>query len=172
MATRRNFSKRSSGPRPRYVWVPGTNGDQGVSAGLTSSADLLGNYFADTGREVGPGMVIERIVGNVIVESQTAGTGSNYFLGLSLVDEGGWGSTPQPETEIIDLLWWWGSETNQGSTEIFAGTFRPIQTFIHFDVKSRRRIRSVGEEMRMILESSAAPGFNVVIATRTLLRVT
>ena len=164
-----------SGPKPRYAWVPAQDLNNAIADGsITSSIDLLGNYLGDTNRDVGPGMVIERIIGSLGVVSQTVGVGASFIMGLLLVPEGGLASTPNPGTEINDYLLWISGFVPQTAHETGpAGTFTPERALYQFDVRVRRRIRSVGDEVRGFY-SNPSEGIIPLVSwnTRILLRVT
>ncbi len=162
------------GPRPRYAWVPGNDQSQTTAAAsIEVSADLLSNYFSDVGRDTGPGFVIERIFGTLIVSSVTIGALTPFMCGLKVVSEGISASAITPKTEVGRWLWFLQSETDHGATETAAGVFDSKQTWYHFDVKGRWRFDNVGDQLVMTMQNDAAD--NVLewsIYTRTLLRVT
>ena len=170
----RHFGNRrmASGSKPRYAWVPALVSDSGVSGGTTSSPDLLAAYLSDSGRDTGPGMVIERVIGTFVLTSQTIGVASAFTIGLLVVPEGGLASNPNVDTEINSYLWWHGDQVPKEAHETAAGVFVTGQLRLNFDVRSRRRLSSMGDELRMIVDSAATPGFNFSMFTRTLLRVT
>ncbi len=163
---------RARGPRPRYVWVPGRIVEDVATAATVQTTDVLANYNVDAGREVGPGMVIERIIGSMQVESIVTGSGGDFAAGLLVVPEGSLGSFPDPQTEINDYLVWIGGFFPSGANEQAAGTFQPDQWEYRFDVRSRRRIRSMGDEVRWFVRNPNSTGRLFNIQTRILLRVT
>jgi len=95
-----------SGSRPRYVWVPARDAENTTQSTTSQSVDLLGNYLVDAGRAVGPGMVVERILGSLTVESQVVGTGADFAFGILVGPEGGFATLPDPLLEINDYLVW------------------------------------------------------------------
>jgi len=116
-------NQRNSGNRPRYVWVPGRDVENSVAATTVQTIDFLGNYNIDAGREVGPGFVVERILGNFQVESQTVGTGGDFIAGLLVVPEGSLAAFPDPAVEINDYLVWIAGFFPSGANEQAAGVF-------------------------------------------------
>ena len=159
-----------SGPRPRYAWVPGVIPLSGVSGGVATTADLIANYLIDAGRDTGPGMVIERVLGNIVVNSQTLGVTSQWEAGLIVVPEGGRASSPALDIEVEPWLWWHGDMAPTDTYEISDLVFIKGQLRINFDVKSRRRLAGMGDELRMVVKSVASPGIDFAVHTRTLLR--
>jgi len=167
---RTNMSR--SGSKPRYVWVPARDVENAVAASTVQTDDFLANYNVDAGREVGPGFVIERILGNFQVESQTTGTGGDFTAGLLVVPEGSLGAFPDPTAEINDYLVWITGFFPSGANEQAAGVFQPDQAEYKFDVRSRRRIRSMGDECRWFVRNANSTTMVFSINTRILLRVT
>ncbi len=161
-----------TGPKPRYVWVPGRDVENTTSSGTSVTTDLLATYASDAARSTGPGMVIERILLTMIVESQTVGTGGDFTAGLLLAPEGGFLSTPQPETEINDYLVYIMGLFPSGVNEQAAGVFQADQAVYMADVKSRRRLRSMGDQVLGIVRNSNSTSMLWTIKTRILLRVT
>jgi len=163
-----------TGPRPRYAWAPGYDfNNAGATSGLNQSTDLLNSYVTDAQRETGPGMVIERILGSFTVASQVVGVGGAFTLGLIVSPEGGHTTPPLPQTEIADWLVWLSGEIPQTSIESSAAAFTPLMKTYTFDVRVRRRLRAMGDEVRAVVENSEeAPTWLWTIQTRILLRVT
>jgi len=161
-----------SGPKPRYVWVPARDVENTVSSGRVVSIDLLGVYASDALRETGPGMVVERIIGSLTVESTTVGTGGDFSMGLAVTPEGGFGSTPGVATEIVDWLAWVSGRFPSGANEQAAGVFQADQMTYQFDVRSRRRLRSIGDELLAVVENNNSTVMLWTLQTRTLMRVT
>ena len=162
-----------SGPRPRYVWVPGRVEDVALGAGLIQTADMIAVYATDALREVGPGMVIERILGSLTIASQDPGMGGQFTMGISLVSEGGWAATPNPELEIVDWLVWLSGDYSRNTIESSPGTFTPVAKNYQFDVRARRRIRAIGDEVRGVLQNPTSETLAIFsLQTRTLIRVT
>ena len=83
-------TRMARGPRPRYTWVPGDDQANATAAtSINQSVDLLGNYLNDSGRDTGPGMVIERIMGTLVVEPGAVNTLNPFMCGLLVTTEGG-----------------------------------------------------------------------------------
>ncbi len=162
------------GPKPRYVWVPGNDQAQTTAAASSEmSADLLANYFSDSGRDTGPGMVIERIIGMLIIRSTNVNEGSPFMCGLQVVGEGITALAITPKVEIGRFLWYLASECSLEANEVAAGTFISRRTFYPFEVHSRARLNNIGDEMRLAMQNDAADQvIQWAIYTRTLLRVT
>jgi len=165
---------RTRGPKPRYVWVPGNDQAEVTgAASLESSDDLLANFFGDSGRETGPGMVIEKIFGTLIVESGTVNSLLPFMCGLQLFGEGGVGGGISPKTEIGRFLWFMQGECAIGADEVAAGVFIPKRETFQFVVKSRARLIDMGQELRLQMQNdSVDQSLTWSIYTRTLLRVT
>ena len=165
---------RRNGPRPRYAWVPGDNQQQATgAASRANSVDLLLNYAIDAGRDIGPGMVIERVIGTLIVEPAAVNTLLPFMAGLMVVPEGSLAALPLVKTEITRFLWWHADECSIGADEVAVGTFIPKQSTFHFDVSSRQRMLNMGDELRLIMQNDAVDQvITWSVYTRTLLRVT
>jgi len=169
---RTSFPTRSGTPS-RYVWVPGDTQIETTPANsLESSADLLVNYFNDSGRVTGPGMVIERIFGTLIVQTAVVNSVSPFMCGLQMVREDDTAVRISPKTEIGRFLWWMADECPIEASEVAAGVFIPKRAVYHFEVHSRAKLTSMAEGMRLQMQND--DGENVLtwsIYTRTLLRV-
>jgi len=163
---------RSGGSRPRYVWVPARDNENAVVSATVQTDDLLANYNVDAGREIGPGFVIERILGTMQVASQVDGSGGDFTAGLLVVPEGSLGAFPDPSAEINDYLVWISGMFTTGVNEQSAGVFQPDELLYTFDVRSRRRIRSMGDECRFFVRNPNSTSMLFTINTRILLRVT
>ncbi len=162
-----------TGPRPRYVWVPHNDPDNALGAGLTvQTDDLLSAYVTDALRETGPGMVVERILGSITIASQVVGSGGQFTLGISVAPESSWASIPRPQTEVHDWLVWVSGEFSQNAMESASGIFTPNTLTYQFDVRSRRRLRSMGDEVRGVLQNEDETLAIFSLQTRILMRVT
>jgi len=169
--TGRSFTRGSS--RARYAWVPGEAIEQVILGSATNvSGNLLENYVVDSGRDVGPGYTIERILGHVVVKSGTPGDGSNFYMGLLVQAENVNISSILPRSEIGRFLWWYASSTPSMAIETAAGVFDAWELRIDFDVKGRQRLLNMGDELRLISTNGASsPTVAFDIYTRTLIRV-
>jgi len=169
---RRAMARR--GPRPRYVWVPGRDVENSIASGTDQTADLLANYVTDTGRQTGPGFVIERILGSLIVESQTNGSGGDFALGITTVVDGGFvaGGAPDVQADMHDWLVWISGGFSSGVNEQAAGVFQPDQWVYRFDVKARRRLRATRDEVRGVMRNPNSTSLLWSLQTRILMRVT
>jgi len=163
---------RRSGARPRYVWVPARDVENTVVSGITNSVDLLGNYLVDSGRETGPGMVIERILGSLTVESQVVGSGGDFVMGIRTQPEGGVTSSPSPDIEIHDWLVWVSGRFPTGANEQAAGVFQADQMTYQFDVRSRRKLHAMGDEVVATITNRNSDSMLWTLNTRILMRVT
>jgi len=162
-----------TGSRPRYVWVPFMQDFIALGGtGVAGTTDLLAAYVTDALRETGPGMVIERVIGSVTTASQVVGVGGQFTLGLGVAPEGGWSSAPRPQTEINDWLVWVSGDFSQNAIESAAGTFTPKTQTFHFDVRARRRLRAIGDEVLGIAQSESETLSIFSLQTRILMRVT
>ncbi len=170
MRTRTSFSR---GPRPRYVWVAGNDQQETTpAASVEASDDLLLNYAADVGRDTGPGFVIERIFGTLIIEPQAVNTLLPIMCGLVVSTEGS-GVTITPKTEAGRFLWFHQDECSREASEVAADVFIPKQKTIYFETKARFRMDNVGDELHLIMQNDAADQvLTWSVYTRTLLRVT
>jgi len=166
---RRTFVR--SGPRPRYAWVPARDPENTVASSRAVSIDLLGAYLTDSGRDTGAGMVIERIIGSLTVESQTNGSGGDFAMGITWAPEGGHGTSPVPQSQVWDWLVWVSGNFPSGVNEQAAGVFQPDQMVYQFDVRSRRRLRAIGDEVRAVVQNPNATSMLWTLQTRILLRV-
>jgi len=172
---RTNFVRR--GTPPRYVWVPGNDQLQ-TTAGATTevSTDLISNYMSDSGRETGPGYVIERVIGLLRVVSDVTNTdvsGIPFMCGLAVTREGETSTPVIPKVEIGRFLWYLQDETPTGADEISAGVFKPKNALYQFDVHGRWRFRNMADELTLVMQNdSGEDGITWSIYTRTLLRVT
>ena len=153
------------------MWVPGDAQELTATASNTQSGDLLANYLTDAGRDIGPGMTIERVVGSIQFESLVTGSDSNFSCGLLVVPEGGLTSFPASRTEVASWLWWFGGLATSAGNEQAAGVFQPLSERIQFDVKARRRFTGMGDELRFMLQSGSSVGLLLSIHVRTLIRV-
>jgi len=167
----RHFSRSRTGTCPRYAWVPARDVENTVVSSLTNSVDLLANYVADAGRETGPGYTIERILGSITVESQVNGSGGDFIMAIRTQPEGGLTSTPAPDTEVHDWLVWISGRFSSGVNEQAAGVFQPDQLTYQFDVRSRRRLRGMGDEVVATVVNRNATSMLWSINTRILVRV-
>ena len=152
------------------MWVPGDAQELAATAQTIQSADLLGNYLSNSNRETGPGMTIERIVGTISFNSLTVGSDSNFSCGLLVVPEGSLSALPLPRTESALWLWWYGGLALANANEQSAGVFQADVTQVMFDVRSRRRLTGMGDELRFVLQSGSSVGLLLSIHIRTLLR--
>jgi len=168
----RHYGTRGrTGPRPRYLWVPARDVENTVASAIGQSDDLLGAYVADAARETGPHMTIERIIGTLTVEASTVGSGGDFTMGITMAPEGGFASVPAPQTEIHDWMVWVSGLFSDEASETAAGVFTAAQLVYKFDVRSRRRLRSIGEEIRAEVQNANAATLLWSLATRTLVRI-
>jgi len=161
-----------SGSKPRYVWLPARDNENAVASATVQSSDLLAAYIGDAGRNTGPGMVLERVLGSLTVESQTTGTGGDFTMGIIVAPEGGFGAIPSPSAEINDYLVWISGRFPSGANEQAAGVFQPDQMTYQFDVRSRRRLRSIGDGCFGIVQNLNSTSMLWTLNTRILMRVT
>jgi len=161
-----------SGSRPRYVWIPARDAENTTQSTTSQSIDLLGNYLVDAGRAVGPGMVVERILGSLTVESQVVGSGADFVFGILVGPEGGFATLPDPSLEIYDYLVWVSGQAPADANEQAAGVFQANQSTMQFDVKSRRRLRGIGDGVFGLFRNPNSTTILWTLKTRILLRVT
>jgi len=161
-----------TGSRPRYVWIPARDAENTTQSTTSQSIDLLGNYLVDAGRAIGPGMVVERILGSLTIETQVVGTGADFIFGIIVAPEGGFATLPDPSLEINDYLVWLSGNAPSGVNEQAAGVFQPDQTTMQFDVRSRRRLRSVGDAVFGLFRNPNSTTILWTLNTRILVRVT
>ncbi len=174
MTTRRRRSFTRKAP-VRYAWLPSRQSIVATGSGVTTSGvDLLAAMNADMGREPAPGMVIERIIGQLSVRA-TAETASSIPItcGIRLVEEGSTALLVTLDTEVARWLWWYGTMVNDDVAEQSAGVFRPVWgTHIPFDVHGRWRLTNVGDELRFtIANHDAEDAILWSLWTRTLVRI-
>ncbi len=162
---------RRTGPRPRYSWVPARDNENTVVSGQVVSTDLLDRYRLDSLREPGPGMVVERIIGSLTVASQVTGSGGDFTMGISVAPEGGWSSAPNPSDEIQDWLLWLSGRFPTGANEQSAGVFQPDEMTYQFDVRARRRLRGMADEVLAVVRNPNSTSMIWTLNTRILLRV-
>jgi len=168
----RHYRTTRTGSKPRYLWVPARDVENAVVATMVQTADLLAAVLNDAARETGPGMVIERVIGSITVASQVVGSGGDFALGIIVAPEAGFASIPAPLSEINDYLVWVSGRFPTGANEQSAGVFQADELTYQFDVRSRRRLRSVGDEVRGVVSNLNSTSMIFSIATRILLRVT
>ena len=162
-----------TGPKPRYVWVPGFDLNNALAGSArVTTGDLLAVYLTDSSRDTGPGMVIERILGSISIASQVVNSGGQFTLGLSVANEGSWGSVPSPSLEIHDWIVWLSGDYSQNAQEGAIGIFTPKLKTYNFDVRSRRRLRAIGDEVIGVIENLDETLVIYSIQTRILMRVT
>jgi len=167
----RNRNVVRSGSRPRYVWVPARDVENTTIATTTQSIDLLGNYLNDAGRATGPGMVVERILGSLIVEASTIGSGGDFAFGIITAPEGGFATLPDPIAEINDYLVWISGVCSDEASETAAGVFHAKQLVYQFDVRSRRKLHSIGDGVFGLFRNANAVTMLWSVNTRILMRV-
>jgi len=170
--TNRNRSRpRTSRPRPRYVWVPGSDVEN--AALLTSTNigdDLLANYQGDVGRDTGPGFVIERVIGNLELRG-VAGTLQEFAFGLLVTDEAQ-ANVPNPADEVAAWMYFTNGNATPSASEFATGSFVVDITRREFDVHGRRRLMNVGDELSPVFQNLSSATLTWSIFTRILLRVT
>jgi len=159
----------------RYAWLPSSSRINSLAAATTvGSVDLLAAMNNDMGREPAPGMVIERIIGNLSLRL-TAETASSAPItcGIRLVEEGSTALLVTLDTEIARWLWWYGTMIIDDVAEQSAGVFRPVwKTHIPFDVHGRWRLTNVGDELRFtMINHDAEDAILWSLWTRTLVRI-
>jgi len=167
----RHYTRGRTGSKPRYVWVPARDVENAIASGLSQSTDLLAEYPNQALRETGPHMTIERIIGSLIVESQTNGSGGDFQMGITMAPPGGFGGAPNPVTELHDWMVWLSGMFSSGVNEQAAGVFQPDQTVYQFDVRTRRKLRSVGDEIRAEVNNSNSTSLLWSLNIRTLIRI-
>jgi len=169
----RHFGRgRTQGTRARYAWVPHRDVENATVSGTDFSADLLSLYLTDSGRDIGPGFVVERILGSMIVTPTTIGDSGDFTFGISTCPEGAWLSTPSPDTEIHNwLVWQSGLFGGGGDSEFAAGSFEKGQRIYQFDVRSRRKLTAMGDEVRCVFANRNGDSVTWSLNTRILLRV-
>jgi len=163
---------RGPSVKARYAWVPTRDVENAVVSGVQTSADLLGAYNSDVGRETGPGFVVERVIGSIIVTPTTIGDSGDWSMGISTAPEGAWFSIPSPDTEIHNwLVWMSGLFGGGGDSEFAAGSFEKGQRVYQFDVRARRKLHAVGDEVRAVVVNRNGDSMTWSLNTRILLRV-
>ncbi len=160
------------GSKPRYVWVPGRDNENATVSSVGITGDLLTAYVADAARETGPGMVIERQIGWLQVESQVTGSGGDFAFGIMLGPEGGIAQNPLVQSEIENWIVTILGAFPSGANEQAAGVFQPDQAEYKWDVKTRRRFDKMGQEMIGFFHNPNSTSCLWSVQTRTLVRVT
>ncbi len=172
MPTRTKTVRQTRRAPVRYAWCPASDRENTLAVGTTQSADLLASMGTDMGRETAPGMVIERIIGNLTIDGATAADEAEWTAGIRVKNEGeATASLPILDTEIGRWLWWNGGKV-AGADEIAAGVFKTKVFRYEFDVHGRWRLDDVGDELVMVIinhSSEASIIWN--LWTRTLLRI-
>ncbi len=160
-----------TGQKPRYMWLPARDVENTTQSTTSQSTDLLLAMNADGGRFTAPGMVIERVLGSLTVESQVVGTGGDFAFGIIVAPEGGFSAVPQPQSEINDYLVWISGLFPSGANEQAAGVFQADQLVYQFDVRSRRRLRSVGDGAFGLMQNPNSTTVLWSLHTRILVRI-
>jgi len=162
---------RARGPRRKLLWVPHSEPESTSTIGaVDTTGDMLAAFLADVGAETRPGMTIMRIVGVLSVRNPAiTNIQARWTFALKLMQENAT-SFPLPESEIEDFLYWTGGTDGPMGTEVATDVFAQPDRRIEFDVRSRRKLSGVGNEMIGLMQTPS--GGQVVtwsIQTRTLI---
>ncbi len=154
------FSKRAT------LWLPFEGTIALVTAGtVVQSADLLGNYFGQTGAELPVGATIGPIRGRWSLRPDISSTGNveNQVEALmQLVPEGGRATVPTPGVDILDAMWygqmfslWNEVETSSGVFGTISGREEPFET------KAMRKLTGNGQELKISAVQSSNTDYDL-----------
>jgi len=107
---RRKRTGNKTFPKRSTLWIPFEVSIALTTAGtVVASADLLANYFAQTGAEVPVGATVGPVrwtAGLRPTVSTTLSPSWRAEMGMQLVPEGGRATLPSPGTDIFDSMWY------------------------------------------------------------------
>ena len=174
MARRRRG--RSTGiPKRATLWVPFKDDlVMTVSGTVVQSVDLFANFFTDTGQEIPVGTTITTIRGKALLRGAAAGIGVKgdvVMAALAKVPESSWQSLPDPESEIMDGMWY-GQFIYPGNlesaTDVFGSSAEVAEVI---ETKAQRKITATGQELRMVAVADSGVDYTLEIVGNILLKL-
>ena len=151
MTTRARRGQR--GPKRKVFWMPFYVEGFAVPAGGTAtSGDMLARYFLEHGSEVPVGTTIGPIRGVIGVLGATVGQGFDLFGSIHMRPEAGFAVNPSLELEQFPSMWYGQLLSDFSVQEIAATVFAKKRELFLLETKSMRKVREVGEEMRLQLD--------------------
>jgi len=138
-------------PKRATLWLPFDANLQLVTAGtVVVSANLLGNYFTQTGEQVPIGTTLGPIRGEVVLTPVIATVFSTDWTVEALVQllpEGGRAVSPIPGVDIVDAMWYGQMAANALVTETAAGVFSQLATTRPFESKAMRKVTGNAQQL-------------------------
>jgi len=170
MARRRRF--RNTGiPKRSRLFVPFRGDVALVDSGVAvQSADLLLNFFTDTGQEIPVGATIAGFRGTVGIFNQVVGSiQTSVQCFMAKVPESSWSGIPDPGDEIVDAFWYGQYFTLGEVAETAAGTFAVVGQQYDVASEGKRKITATGDEVRFVAVLDSGNDVDVKIAGTFLL---
>ncbi len=168
---KRRFTRNRGVPKRATLWLPFSANialqDSGVQL---QSADLLTNFFTDTGQEIPVGTTIGPIRGRVLISSQVPGASQQTIqCAIAKVPESSWSGVPDPGNEIMDGMWYGAYYTSAWASEFAAGTFKAVSQDYLLETSAKRKITATGQELRLVAVANSGDNTDVDVAGFVLL---
>jgi len=143
-----------------------------VTSGLeVQSVDLLAAFFADTGQEIPVGSTIAAVRGRATLFPTGADTGARgdvCMAFMSKVPESSWSGIPDPESEIVDGMWY-GQFIYGGRLESAAGVFAAGSVEQKMETAAKRKITATGDELRLVGVMNTGTDYTLQVAGNVLI---
>ncbi len=155
----RVFPKRST------LWVLFEVSLAMTTAGtVVASADLLGNYFGQTGEEVPIGSTIGPVRGTLSLASTAGNTADADYrleMAMQMTREGGRATLPSPGTDIMDAMWYGQFSAPPIQQEISSGVFSTPASKQELLTNAMRKITGNGQQLQIFAVPSGNTDFTL-----------